>query len=206
MWTSFWKIVALAFAVGAVVHAEETSLAHRVDREAPVVRENAVRIHGGALLVTKDERLRFGPAVGVEILRHSPGATFAVGLEVSALQAGGPGGLFDGLFERFAGPGWTQRETSAVLVLPTLTLRPRDGVLRPYLAVGVGPALFRQQATEVGTGAVRQADAFRLAAMARVGVDVSAFDRLSVLVEPVQAGWVAGEGVYGSRLSLGFNF
>ena len=207
-WSPLWKGLALVLALGAAARADDgTTLEHLVEPAAvSEPMENGIRIHGGALLVTKNETLRFGPAVGVEVFRHSSSSTYAVGLEVSVLQAGGPSGLFDGLFERFARPGWTTPETSALLVLPTLTLRPHGGALRPYLALGLGPALFRQHATELRTGLVRQADAFRLAAMARVGVEVAALERFSVVIEPVQTGWIAGEWVYGSRLSLGVNF
>lgn len=203
-----WQLVGLSLAFGAIAFAADPARlrGEPFERETPSLPGNAFRIHAGALMTTKNDAFKFGPSVGVEVLRYTRTAGVAVGMEVSVLQAGGRDGLFDGLFTQFAENGWGEHKTSAIFVLPTLTLRPRSGSLRPYLALGVGPALFRQEATNARTRETREADAFRLVAVARAGVDIAFFDRLSLVVEPLQVGRVAGEWTYGSRASLGVNF
>lgn len=209
MRTWMWQLCGLALGLGALAFGEPVE---RFRTEAleppdpPVVRDQALRIHAGALMTTKNDTFKFSPSVGVEVLRYTSTPGVAVGMEVSVLQAGGPSGLFEGMFDNFGGADWSDHRTSAILVLPTLTLRPRTGAVRPYLAVGVGPALFRQEARNGKTGVSAEADAFRLVAMGRAGVDFAFFDRFSLVVEPLQVGRVAGEWTYGSRASLGVNF
>jgi len=202
VWTASLLLATAAFAEEPIQLSRDLTVRH----EAPSFQNNVIRIHGGALMSTKNDALKVGATVGAEVFRYTSTPGVAVGMEVSALQAGDQGGLFEGIFDTFSGKDWSGHQTSAILVLPTITLRPRDGAMRPYAAFSVGPALFRQQAKNEKTGQMREADAFRLAAFVRAGVDFVLIDRFSLVVEPVQIGRVGGEWTYGSRVSVGVNF